>query len=126
MGPRCGAGAGRASESDTSLFVVATPQTRLLPFWASSQPEQCPKTLESSKRLRTHRRASYGQCYPSQAPASGGPRGTGLPQGSLEGPQEDVEDGTGGSGPMVEEGPEALGGPRAITHSWLSEKCGCS
>jgi hypothetical protein len=36
-------------------------------------------------------------------------RGTGLPQGGPEGPEEDVEDGAGGSGPVVEEGPETFG-----------------
>jgi hypothetical protein len=36
-------------------------------------------------------------------------RGTGLPQGGLKGPQQDVEDGTGGPGPVVEEGPETFG-----------------
>jgi hypothetical protein len=36
-------------------------------------------------------------------------RWTGLPQGSLEGPEEDVQDGAGGPGPVVKEGPEALG-----------------
>ena len=40
--------------------------------------------------------------------AWGGGRG-GLPQGGLESPEEDVEDGAGGPGPVVEEGFEALG-----------------
>ena len=31
--------------------------------------------------------------------------GTGLPQGSLEGPEQDVKDGAGGAGPVMEEGP---------------------
>jgi hypothetical protein len=35
--------------------------------------------------------------------------GRGLPQGRLEGPEEDVEDGAGGPGPMMEEGPETFG-----------------
>ena len=35
-------------------------------------------------------------------------RGTGLPQGGMEGPQQDVEDGTGGPRAVVEEGPEAF------------------
>ena len=36
-------------------------------------------------------------------------RGAGLPHGGLEGPQEDVEDGAGGPGPVVEEGAQTLG-----------------
>jgi hypothetical protein len=36
-------------------------------------------------------------------------RGTGLPQGSLEGPKQDVKDGAGGPGPVMEEGPETFG-----------------
>jgi hypothetical protein len=35
--------------------------------------------------------------------------GAGLPQGGLEGPEQDVEDGAGGPGPVMEEGPKALG-----------------
>jgi len=36
-------------------------------------------------------------------------RGTGLPEGGLEGPKQDVEDGAGGPGPVVEVGAQALG-----------------
>jgi hypothetical protein len=36
-------------------------------------------------------------------------RWTCLPQGGLEGPEQDVEDGAGGPGPVMEEGPKALG-----------------
>jgi hypothetical protein len=35
--------------------------------------------------------------------------GRGLPQGRQDGPEEDVEDGAGGPGPMMEEGPETFG-----------------
>ena len=36
-------------------------------------------------------------------------RGTGLPEGGPEGPKQDVENGTGGPGPVMKVGPEALG-----------------
>jgi hypothetical protein len=36
-------------------------------------------------------------------------RGAGLPQGSPEGPEEDVKDGAGGPGSVMEEGPETFG-----------------
>mgnify|MGYP006283822453 CR=1 FL=1 len=35
--------------------------------------------------------------------------GTGLPQRGLEGAEEDVKDGAGGPGPVVEKGPETFG-----------------
>jgi hypothetical protein len=35
--------------------------------------------------------------------------GRGLPQGGLEGPEQNVKDGAGGAGPVVEKGSEALG-----------------
>ncbi len=35
--------------------------------------------------------------------------GTGLPQGGPKGPEQDMEDGRGGTGPVMEEGPEAFG-----------------
>ena len=35
--------------------------------------------------------------------------GAGLPQGSPEGPEEDVKDGAGGPGSVMEEGPETFG-----------------
>jgi hypothetical protein len=44
-------------------------------------------------------------------PEGGGSRsrGTGLPEGGLEGPEQDVKDGAGGPGPVVEVGPQTLG-----------------
>jgi len=35
--------------------------------------------------------------------------GTGLPQGGLKGPEQDVEDGGGGPGAVVKEGPQTFG-----------------
>jgi hypothetical protein len=43
--------------------------------------------------------------------------GTGLPESGLEGPKENVKDDAGGSGPVMEEGPEAFGdGQHPLAH----------
>ena len=48
--------------------------------------------------------------------------GTGLPQGGLKGPEQDMEDGTGGPGPVMEEGAEALGhGKDPLAHGHVGE-----
>jgi len=39
-------------------------------------------------------------------------RGAGLPQGGPEGPEEDVKDGAGGPGPVVDKGPKTFGTER--------------
>jgi hypothetical protein len=49
----------------------------------------------------------------------GGPwgGGRGFPQGRLKGPEQDVKDGAGGAGPVMKEGPEALGdGEHELAH----------
>jgi len=49
-------------------------------------------------------------------------RGAGLPEGGLEGPDQEVEDGGSGLGPEVEEGPEAFGdGEHELAHRDVGE-----
>ncbi|MCJ7630598.1 MAG: hypothetical protein MUO50_19660 [Longimicrobiales bacterium] len=48
--------------------------------------------------------------------------GTGLPQGGTESPEQDVEDGGCGTGPVMEEGPETLGnGQDPLAHRDMGE-----
>jgi hypothetical protein len=58
-----------------------------------------------------------------RAPSCGSrSRGTGLPQGGPKGPEQDVEDGAGGVGPVVEEGPETFGhGEDELAHGYVGE-----
>ena len=54
-------------------------------------------------------------------------RGTGLPQGGPKGPEQDVEDGAGGPGPVVEKRPKPFGhGEDELAHRHMgngSEPC---
>jgi hypothetical protein len=60
----------------------------------------------------------------ADGPAGGGSwsRWTCLSQGRLEGPEQDVEDGAGGPGAVMKEGPEAFGyGEDELAHRHVGE-----
>ena len=51
-----------------------------------------------------------------------GSRWTGLPQGGVEGPEENMQHGAGGSGPVMEEGPKTFGhGEDPLAHRHVGE-----
>ena len=60
-------------------------------------------------KMRVQRRAEAMQETDSPERGVRWSRGTGLPEGGPESPEQDVEDGAGGAGPVMEEGPEAFG-----------------
>ena len=70
----------------------------------------------------THRRDPRSACLrPRRARGARGGRNA-LSEGGLEGPEEDVEDGRGGSGAVVEEGPEPPGdGNHELVHRDVGE-----
>jgi hypothetical protein len=73
--------------------------------------------------VRIERRAEPMQeAHSSERRGSRG-GGTGLPQGGLKSTEQDVEDGRGGPGPVIEEGPEALGdGEHELAHGDVGEE----
>ena len=71
--------------------------------------EETVHDAEMIVEVRVQRRAEAVEKADGPEGGRGRSRWAGLPEGSPEGPEQDMKDGAGGPGSVVEEGPEAFG-----------------